>query len=276
LENIGIETAFITIPGHIFVLFNSEIPVSKAEDITTNPKLYVIKNGTVWIPVEVTLIGKSFLTAWETGAREYNQNIVNGNLEILTTKEAWNTYIPVTLENIDWRPELPSKSSIEQLYHKDRQELLNREFNQRRDFWNIELNKNPDSVKILNKLGILSAKYEKYDEAMIFFQKAIKIDPNSYVTYNNFGNLYLLLEQEQKALEAYSKSKAIKINNFNVVINLALFYKKQGKEKEAKAEWEKANQLDFSLAKQYETLFTAPKEKADLYGTIYQNLLWQE
>ena len=83
LASIDINTAFIDVvppqrpdDGHIFMMFDTEIPAAQANLVGENQKRYVIRKNergeeTVWIPVETTAVTDGFRRAWELGAKEY-------------------------------------------------------------------------------------------------------------------------------------------------------------------------------------------------------------
>ncbi|MFH0990170.1 MAG: hypothetical protein V1799_09165 [bacterium] len=91
LISVGISTAFVDIvpPGkpqdaHIFLLFDTGIPVVESDRVSENPKRYVIRKNeqgkeTVWIPLETTAITEGFQKAWEVGAEEYLNTVVIGD-----------------------------------------------------------------------------------------------------------------------------------------------------------------------------------------------------
>ena len=84
LESVGIQTAFVEVKdpkkeiAHLYLMFNTGIPVQQSQIITDNEKRYVIRESlsgkkSIWIPVETTLIQKGFETAWNAGAMAYLQ-----------------------------------------------------------------------------------------------------------------------------------------------------------------------------------------------------------
>lgn len=90
LASIGISTAFIDVlppqrpdDGHIYLMFDTEVPVKQAALITDNPKRYVVRKNergeeTIWLPVETTAITEGFMKAWEQGAKEYFDEVEVG------------------------------------------------------------------------------------------------------------------------------------------------------------------------------------------------------
>jgi hypothetical protein len=107
LASIGIPTAFVDVippnrpkEGHIYMLFDTGIPASKAQLISANPKRYVLRkneNGqeTVWIPIETTAITQGFYHAWEVGAKAYYEDVeiglglIRGWVRIVDVLQRW-------------------------------------------------------------------------------------------------------------------------------------------------------------------------------------------
>jgi hypothetical protein len=87
LASVGVPSAFVDVvppdrpdSAHIYVLFDTGVPASEAGRISDNPKRYVVRtNGagreTVWIPLETTALTRRFDGAWETGAKEYFNDV---------------------------------------------------------------------------------------------------------------------------------------------------------------------------------------------------------
>ncbi|MBP5751246.1 MAG: hypothetical protein J6W60_00095, partial [Treponema sp.] len=54
-EAVGIKTAFITIPGHIFMAFDSGLTMNEAAQSLMNTSNLMNHNGEAWVPLEITL-----------------------------------------------------------------------------------------------------------------------------------------------------------------------------------------------------------------------------
>jgi hypothetical protein len=85
LESAGIKTAFVEVRdpekeiAHLYLLFDAGVPQSQGELVSSNEKRYVIRedargSGTIWVPVETTLVANGFDEAWKFGALEYLQD----------------------------------------------------------------------------------------------------------------------------------------------------------------------------------------------------------
>ncbi|MBQ1794830.1 MAG: hypothetical protein II110_04025, partial [Treponema sp.] len=71
-EAVGIDTAFITVPGHIFMAFDSGLTQEQAELIYRNHAEFIVVDDQVWVPLEITLSDEGFFRACRYGAREWN------------------------------------------------------------------------------------------------------------------------------------------------------------------------------------------------------------
>jgi hypothetical protein len=125
LEALGVETAFITIPGHIYAAFDTGME-SGQKDGAFNSRQddLIAHNGRLWMPVEITVTGEGFYRAWRIGAREWGQSAEriasefsqseNSTMRaIYPMRESWALYPPVTVpEAGDRLPELPEERDI--------------------------------------------------------------------------------------------------------------------------------------------------------------------
>ncbi|MBD3376458.1 hypothetical protein GF406_15595 [candidate division KSB1 bacterium] len=87
LESVGIHTAFVDVQdpqkelAHLYLLFDTGLAPEQGALISSNEKRYIVRQNdhgrsTLWIPVETTLIGQSFESAWTQGAMQYLQEAV--------------------------------------------------------------------------------------------------------------------------------------------------------------------------------------------------------
>lgn len=97
LESIGIQTAIVTSPGHVFAAFNTG---QKRDEIWKlgEPVLMTVEhNGTVWIPLESTVMSEGFIAAWRTASdliRRYNST---DELEFLPVADQRERYLALPL-----------------------------------------------------------------------------------------------------------------------------------------------------------------------------------
>ena len=103
-ESLGIETAFITIPGHIYMAYDSGLSASQADRVYGKGK-YVVQNGRVWIPLEITVPQDSYELALKLGIRQWNKYSNDHNL--IPIHEAWTEFKPVTVPESDVSLQFP-------------------------------------------------------------------------------------------------------------------------------------------------------------------------
>ena len=87
---LGIETAFITVPGHIYAAFD----VGDDYWLAGNGDIIEIA-GRRWLPVEITVPDQGFARAWRIGALQWAR--YGDEAELLPVREAWVLYPSVTV-----------------------------------------------------------------------------------------------------------------------------------------------------------------------------------
>lgn len=251
LENVGVSTATVTIPGHIFMMLDTGVSKYDYREITDDRGLIIEKDDRVWIPVEVTLSGKSFLSAWQEGAKQYNQALSNNDeVGLHLSAEAWQLYNPVTLEEWDWEPEVPSKTDIAVLYNSDMTGLVGDELDRKVRKIREQIKKDLKNPDLYNKLGITYARYGKYHQAVQNLEKAVEFKNKNFAAYNNLGNVYYLTGEYERALSYYKK--ALNYSDSPIIlINIAKTLYKLGEYEEAKIHYLSAVKKDKRFEKKY-------------------------
>jgi len=111
LEALDIPTAFITVPGHLYLAFEvGDNNWQKAgKDIIEIDGDDGIRRR--WLPVEITIPGEGFTRAWRTGAGEWRR--YGKDAALYPIREAWALYPPVTVPaSGDHPPEMPDAANI--------------------------------------------------------------------------------------------------------------------------------------------------------------------
>ncbi|MBI1944292.1 MAG: hypothetical protein HYS27_01280 [Deltaproteobacteria bacterium] len=100
LESVGVETAFLLVPGHVLVGVNAGVPPDALDRVTLDPARVVVKDGKAFVPVETTMVGKPFREAWAQGAatvaRVAGKAGADG-LTVVETRRGWASYPPAAL-----------------------------------------------------------------------------------------------------------------------------------------------------------------------------------
>ncbi|MCL2805967.1 MAG: transglutaminase-like domain-containing protein [Treponema sp.] len=106
LEALDIESAFITIPGHIYVAFEvgDDFWYAYSDDI-------IELEGKRWLPLEITIPGEGFTRAWRVGARQWRT--AGDKAALYSIRDSWKVYPSVTVPaSGDHLPEMPEWDTI--------------------------------------------------------------------------------------------------------------------------------------------------------------------
>ncbi|MFC1607923.1 tetratricopeptide repeat protein [Candidatus Latescibacterota bacterium] len=76
-------------------------------------------------------------------------------------------------------------------------------------YFNKALRINPNHTNARNNIGEIYFSLRRFDEAIVEYRKAVDADPKFYIAPNNIGNAYLAQGNFDKAVEAYKESIAI-------------------------------------------------------------------
>jgi tetratricopeptide (TPR) repeat protein/fibronectin type 3 domain-containing protein len=251
LESMGVYTLVIEVPGHMFMMFSTGIDADA--DAYTNNDLYVVHNGKLWIPVETTIVGNSFVKAWELGAANYYKWKGKG-LTILDVHEAWNTFKPATLPESTQAPQDINLKQIDKKFPGDLQSVLKLSSQIKIRGYLLAIAKNPADMQAHLQAGIVLAKLGDTGEAMKYFDKILVAEPKNAAALNNRGNLFMLEANYAAAQRNYLAAAQSNAEDADIWVNLAKAYKAEKNMKKAKEALLKAQQLDGSVKNKYKAL----------------------
>lgn len=202
LESTGIPTALITLPGHIFAAFDSGFAYSPVwANLPEEFSIWVV-DGRVWIPVETTSLSKGFEQAWKTASSEI-ASAKDNELEIVTLKEAWQTYSSVA-------PDAKSKTENYSLNKSDT--FNNQNSKELTDMLQQALaatNTKNSSAEELNAIAKLNYQMGNTSEAIKLLELAIKKDAECTKAYSNLAKIYTNMGDSKKAITYQNKADAL-------------------------------------------------------------------
>jgi hypothetical protein len=112
LESIGIKTAFITIPGHIYMAFDSGMTKEQAEETLETLNNVIVLDDEVWVPLEITLTNEGFYKAHRTGAREWRVANAQGKAALYKMEDSWKIYQPISAPGAKANINLPESETV--------------------------------------------------------------------------------------------------------------------------------------------------------------------
>ena len=206
LETAGIRTAFITVPGHIYAAIGTGIPARDYRCLHPDRRMTIANDGQLWVPVEVTLIGKgSFLEAWRKGVEEWA--VFEGSPErrnFIPTAAAHEHYHPVGLKETDLGLQYGRKEAIRDRVRAEMERLLDIVILDRADEA-----RRTGRKEAFNTLGVTCAQLGRYAQADEAFRRAMSMDRGYLSAALNMASLSFLLKEFVAALEGFTQVLAL-------------------------------------------------------------------
>jgi tetratricopeptide (TPR) repeat protein len=221
LESVGIPTAFITVPGHIYMAF--QIKMIKADikrNFSKTDNFIYRDDGTVWVPIETTALSQGFLKAWAAGSRQWKKYDADGQAGFIATADAWENYKPVAFSVSTIELGSPSSVDVEQRFIEELDSFVGQEIAPREQVLRDRMVSRPEDPRIFNSLGVLYARYGKYAEAEVQFELAVEND-DFVPSMINLGNLNFIASDFQKAQRQYQRVLELDQDNSKALLGLS-------------------------------------------------------
>jgi tetratricopeptide (TPR) repeat protein len=203
-EAAGIETAFITVPGHIFMAVSLDMAPEEAKSRFGKVDDLILRDGKTWLPIEVTMRKGGFMAAWTEGAKEWRENQARGKASLLPVHAAWGQYEPVAMPGSASLPPFPNAKAVEAM-KADIVAFVTGEIGERAAKLQADSRKAKGASKAVNALGILYAQYGLYDKASAQFESIVAKE--EYVpALVNLGNIRKTLGETDAALAFYDRA----------------------------------------------------------------------
>jgi len=209
LEADGIPTAILTSPGHIFLAFDTGIPEEYKWMYSTSKTEAIGHGGTLWLPIETTIMAKGFAEAWASASdlvREYQDT---KQFEFLPTATQQETYPAIPLPQSSVRIIPPAEANLAALTESS-DKLIGK-------LLLVDVTENltraaaadgSHGAPVYNRIGIVNAQFDQLAAASAAFEKAVQLDAAYFAAYINLGQAYLLdghiAEAQSVALRAAS------------------------------------------------------------------------
>lgn len=218
LESVGVETAFITVPGHIFAAFALAAGPDEALRQFSQPDDLILRDGKAWVPVEVTARTDGFLSAWQTGAKEWRENLPAGQSGFLPVHEAWKDFEPVFLPGTA-AVAPPEKEKLLSIFRSEMERHIDREIRPEVARLQEEIRKSQNAPRMVNALGVLYARYGLHDKAETEFAK--NADRGYMPSLLNLGNIRYMKKDMGAAQGYYERAYKADPRNPQAILGYA-------------------------------------------------------
>jgi tetratricopeptide (TPR) repeat protein len=249
LESVGISTAIATTPGHVFALFDTGIPEYLSSELSGDRSNFIVRNGSIWIPVEVTRLNGSFMESWKEGMREVKQS----GFEALDTASAWELSPPSDMGS-EMKITIPDKKELMKHIYEDVTEFKRSVYTDIIAGLKDDLKNNPKNYKAWNSLGIAFGRQNMLIEAEEAFLKVLEIIPNYKQALTNMGNVSMLKKDYKKAAEYFNKAFSQDSGDADILIGYARAMFELGRFKDSTDAYRKAVVKKPELAMRYSYL----------------------
>tara|TARA_Y100000748_G_scaffold68916_1_gene56222 strand:+ start:4580 stop:7312 length:2733 start_codon:yes stop_codon:yes gene_type:complete len=264
LANLGIESMFLDVfkpgAGHIFLMFDSGI---KPDDVTKyflDENEVVVLNDKVWIPVEATLVGKPFFSAWKQGSLKYNEMKAENYVNEISVKEASAKYLAGSHITPDMP--MPTIDGINDLLKEDIKQY---------GMWLEQIVYNSVGSKLIAAedyydAGVKYMEFKRYKEAVEMLETAINMKPVFPDAINTLGVCYTKLEEYPKAIEFYEEALQQAGEHAGYMLNIAITQFMLGNKGLAKQKYDEVVMIDPMFEGKLDKVFGAAK--ASMAGPI--------
>ncbi len=256
LETAGTETGFITVPGHIYAAFNTKVAARDCAKLHPDRGMTINLDGELWVPVEITLIGKTgFLEAWRKGKEEWAAHENSPEQRALfKTRKCQELYRSVGLKETDLGLQYGRAENILGNFRKDLDKLIETLTEVARSTARTNGTKQE-----YNKLGVLYAQLRRYNDADEAFNQALQIDPTYDSAGINLGNVLFLKKDYSAALTLFlgvyqiieRRGESSSDKGLKVLINISKTYYQMASYPEAQQYFEKAQAIDPEQVKEF-------------------------
>ena len=222
LESSGIDTAIMTSPGHVFLAFNSEEPAGSKWLFDQGGFTSLPHEGSLWLPVETTVLQKGFITAWASASGLVRKHAGEKSIEFLPVKDLRAEYPPLPIGESTMTILEPPEDEIGPFHAASLASVQEAVYTGGLGFLEEKLRESDRNrvLKIENKIGILHARFGDPREAEEIFRDLIDKDPGFTAPYINLANL---LNSAGKTGEAVTLlEKGLNFNPDSPLMNLLL------------------------------------------------------
>ncbi|HVP17840.1 MAG TPA: tetratricopeptide repeat protein [Spirochaetia bacterium] len=209
-ESVGIRTAVLTTPGHIFLAFDTGEPGENAPLFSTQ-SLEVILHGSVWIPVETTVLRQGFLEAWIAASELVRKYRAGGPFEFLPLAEMRGSWPALPLPPSAVTIVDPSPAAVQKLYSSSLAGFTAALYTSRISQMTAQLaGQSGRQASLLRiRVGILHGMFGDMTDAEAAFRAVMASDPSLVSPYINVANIRLLAGDTDGALALVNKGLAV-------------------------------------------------------------------
>ena len=260
LNNLGIETMFLDVfkpgEGHVFLMFDSGIAPDDVDRLFLDPSEVAIIDEKVWVPVEATLVGNNFFSAWKQGSLKYNQMKAEQFVNEISMSKAMAKYQSgaITPEEVF----IPELAGINELLTEDIKQYSK---------WLDQIvykavENNLESPEDYYDAAVLYMEFGRYKRAIEYLESAINIKPNFPDAVNTLGVCHTKQGDYEKSIQYYEQALQQQTNHPGFLLNIVISHFMMGNKGIAKQKYDEVVALDPVFAGKLEDILGSVKAAA--------------
>ena len=253
LESVGIESAFVLVPGHIYVAAALSLnPAEAARTFQQSDRLIVIGEK-VYVPIETTMFQRGFMAAWSEGARQWRE--AGDRAALIPVREAWTEYEAVGIRDAPPALILPDAREALEAYGREMDKFIATELEPQVGRLQDEMRRTQETPALLNKLALLYARYGRLAEAEEALLKIVAT--RDYLpAFVNLGNIAYLSREPGKAAGWFERALDIDPRNAAALSGAARSWFDAGDPGRAMTYYERLKAVDPAAANRYSYIQT--------------------
>lgn len=218
MQSVGVEAAFITVPGHIFAAFDTGLDEAAARAAFSDPGLLIFRDGKAWVPVEITMVKDGFLKAWRVGAKEWMDNVQLGSAAFYRLPDCWKQYPATAFPDVNPRFVLPETAALAVAADTTLDRYVTREIVTQVDGVEARVAGAPAPVRA-NELGVLYGAYGLLPQAWTSLVEAARGGLTG--AWTNLGNVAYLQKNYALAISYYQYALTLNPNDDPALLGVA-------------------------------------------------------
>lgn len=201
-EAVGLDTAIVTTPGHVLIAFDTQEPVSNRWMYETSGTTVIPLDGTLWIPIETTVLDRGFAVAWQEGSQAVRKHTQDGNLEVIPIRDARERYGALPLPEPSFAITEPPLRTIRERITRSSATVNDIVYSAGLASLEETLQERAGTrrIPILNRIGVLHGRFGYTQQARGVFTEIIELRTDYVPGYVNLALLSLSERDSSEAL----------------------------------------------------------------------------
>jgi len=274
LESVGIGTAVMTSPGHVFLAFDTGEPKENLWLFTHRNLQAIVHGATVWLPVETTVLEEGFVAAWESASELIRKH--RGKTEFLPVREQRDSYPPLPLPATDLGVFEPPEREVGALFSRSVDAVEDTLYGESLDLLEDRLRgqRGLAAARVRNQIGVLHARFGKDREAEAALSRCLAEEPGFTAAYLNLANLKLVRGELEQAAEVARAGLERDPDSALLNVFLALYHNRKGEPDRASSYLDRVRSASPELARRYSYLADSSSAQARAGTEDELSLIW--